>query len=208
MFTGIVQAVGSVLTLEPSGNECGLRIHAGGLDLTTVAVGDSIAVDGVCVTATAVDDTGFRTHVSTETLARTTLGRVDAGTAVNLEKALTLSSPLGGHLVSGHVDGTGVVHARTDGAQSLWLDLEAPAPLGRFIAEKGSICVNGVSLTVNGVSGSRFHVTLVPHTLQATTLGRLLPGDRVNLEVDIIARYLERLLLARHGAGEAAVKSQ
>jgi riboflavin synthase len=182
MFTGIVQAVGKIVRLNP------LEVDCGGLDLSGVAVGDSISVQGVCLTVTRLQPKGFTADVSTETL-RVTTG-LDRPGPVNLEKALAMGDRLGGHLVTGHVDGVGEV-AKVNGGI---VQFTAPKALARFVAAKGSICVDGVSLTVNRVDGERFEVNLIPHTLQATTLSRLAPGSKVNLEVDLIARYVERLL--------------
>jgi len=194
MFTGIIQAVGTLAAVEPRDAEQRLRIATGTLDLSDARVGDSIAVSGVCLTATILTGDGFWCDVSGETLARTTLGQLSAGSKVNLETALLPTTRLGGHLVSGHVDGVGsVVEQRAEG-QSLRVSVEVPRDLARYIAVKGSVCVNGVSLTVNEVSGAVFTVNLVPHTLQQTTLGENVIGTRVNIEVDLIARYLERLL--------------
>jgi riboflavin synthase len=159
-----------------------------------VQVGGSIAVSGACLTATALEAHAFAADVSRETLSLTTLGAAVPGTRVNIEKALQAGQALGGHYVTGHVDGVGEVIARHDDARSVRMEFEVPADLARYVARKGSICVDGVSLTVNGVSGRRFDVNLVPHTLEVTTLGDYRPGTRVNLEVDIIARYLERML--------------
>lgn len=197
MFTGIVQAVGSVQTLETRGDDMRLQIDATGLDLAGNAEGDSIAVSGVCLTVVALLDAGFAADVSNETLACTTLGELTCGARVNLEKALTPTTPLGGHLVSGHVDGLGEVLNRETDARSVRLDFRIPQELARYVARKGSICVDGVSLTVNQVQADRFCVNVVPHTLEQTTFGEFAPGRRVNLEVDLIARYLERLLIAR-----------
>lgn len=194
MFTGIIEAVGTVAAIEGRGGDAWLRIAAGELDLTDVAVGDSISVSGVCLTAVALTDDGFRADVSAETRSRSCLAHVAVGTPVNLEKALLPTTRLGGHLVSGHVDGVGEVLERRPDARSVRLRLRAPAPLARYIAAKGSVCVDGVSLTVNEVAGAEFSVNIVPHTLDHTTLGAFAPGRQVNLEVDLIARYLERLL--------------
>jgi riboflavin synthase len=183
MFTGIVQAVGRIVRLDP------LEIDCGKLDLSDVAVGDSIAVQGVCLTVTALTGKGFTADVSAET-RRVTTGLDRAGGAVNLEKSLALGEKLGGHLVAGHVDGVGEVLAFKDGV----LGVRAPRELARYIARKGSVCIDGVSLTVNRVEGDAFEVQLIPHTLDVTTLGGLRAGARVNLEVDLIARYVERLM--------------
>jgi riboflavin synthase len=185
MFTGIVQAVGEIVRLEPLEIECGM------LDLADTAVGDSICVQGVCLTVTALTRRGFTADVSRETLAVTT--GLDRAGRVNLEKSLALGERLGGHLVAGHVDGIGEVRRFEGGA----LEVRAPAELARYIARKGSICIDGVSLTVNRVDGALFEVYLIPHTLEVTTLPRLAAGARVNLEVDLIARYVERLLEAK-----------
>ena len=182
MFTGIVQAVGTIVRLEP------LEVDCGGLDLADVAVGDSICVQGVCLTVTTTRPRGFTADVSAETL-RVTTG-LDRTGSVNLEKSLAVGERLGGHLVAGHVDGVGEVTGFAGGV----LQVKAPAELARYIARKGSICIDGVSLTVNRVDGALFEVQLIPHTLSVTTLSRLQPGARVNLEVDLIARYVERLL--------------
>lgn len=182
MFTGIVQAVGRILRTNP------LEIDCAGLDLADVAVGDSICVQGVCLTVTAKRPRGFTADVSAETL-RVTTG-LDRPGEVNLEKSLALNGKLGGHLVTGHVDGVGEVVKFADGV----LRVRLPAALRRYVARKGSICLDGVSLTVNQVDGDAFEVQLIPHTLGVTTLARLAPGARVNLEVDLIARYVERML--------------
>lgn len=195
MFTGIVQGVGKIAVIgdEPPA-VTHMRIEAGTLDLGDVKVGASIAVDGVCLTAVAITGGGFSVDVSRETLARTTLGHVAADARVNLEKSLRLESRLGGHLVSGHVDGVGTVLQREDDAGSVRLLIQAPDDLARYIGRKGSVCIDGVSLTVNAVKEAAFELQLIPHTLQVTTAGRYRVGTRVNIEVDLIARYLERLL--------------
>ena len=198
MFTGIVQAVGRIeKRFEHPSGDVSLAIDTAGLSAADIAVGDSICVSGVCLTAVEVTPAGFRTDVSAESLARTTLGSLEAGRRVNLEAALTPESRLGGHLVSGHVDGIAQVLARWDDARSVRLELRAPGTLARYIAEKGSVSIDGTSLTVNAVDGATFDVNIVPHTLEATTLGELGPGCAVNIEVDQIARYVERLLSCR-----------
>ncbi len=204
MFTGIVQAVGKIEAIVSKGSDSSLEIACGKLPLEEVRVGDSIAVSGVCLTAVALTRTGFAADVSRETLTRTTLGEARVGTLVNLELAMTPKTRLGGHLVLGHVDGIGSVTACWEDGRSVRLRIKAPAELARYIAAKGSICVEGVSLTVNRVEGAEFEVNLVPHTLAETTLGMITVGARVNLEVDLIARYLERLLLGEQAA-EAGV---
>ncbi len=194
MFTGIIQTVGTVERIAPAGADRRLAIRASEFDLDQARIGDSIAVNGCCLTAVSLSGDVFEADVSHESLDRTTLGRLAAGGAVNLEKALTLATPLGGHLVSGHVDGVGeVVSRQPDGRSERWR-FRAPAALSRYIAEKGSICVDGISLTVNRVEGREFEVNIVPHTSEVTTLSGYRPGTPVNLEVDQIARYLERLL--------------
>lgn len=200
MFTGIVQAIGTVAAMEPRGGDVRLRIVTGKLDLADVALGDSVAVNGVCLTAVELPGDGFAADVSRETLSLTTLGDLVAGSPVNLEKALTLATRLGGHLVSGHVDGLGRVVERHDDARSVRFAIEAPAELARYIAHKGSIAVDGTSLTVNAVRGARFELNIVPHTLQETIMAAYRPGRAVNLEVDLVARYLERLLLGERAA--------
>lgn len=216
MFTGIIQAVGKIVVIETQGGpstssgqaDARVRIDAGGLDMGDVNQGDSIAVNGVCLTAVEYGSSGFTADVSSETLARTTLGSLRTGDRVNLEKALTPSSRLGGHIVSGHVDAVGEVLERQHAARSVRFRIQAPAAFARYIAAKGSICVDGVSLTVNAVTGAVFDVNAVPHSLQATILDEYRPGQRVNLEVDLIARYLERLLLGERAAGEDATLSR
>jgi riboflavin synthase len=197
MFTGIVQGVGRVRSIEARGGDVRMWIDTGDVPLGDVAVGGSIAVNGCCLTAIELEPTAFAADLSRETLSLTTAGEWSAGTAVNLEKALTAGQALGGHYVTGHVDGVGRVLSRHDDARSVRVEFEVPPELARYVARKGSICVDGVSLTVNGAAGSRFDVNLVPHTLEVTILGGYRPGTRVNLEVDIIARYLERLVAER-----------
>jgi riboflavin synthase len=194
MFTGIVQGVGRIRAVDPRGGDVAMWIETGGVALDGVEIGGSIAVNGCCLTAIELEPHAFRADLSRETLSLTTAGEWGSGTSVNLEKALTAGQPLGGHYVTGHVDGVGRVVARHDDARSVRVEFEVPTGLARYIARKGSVTVDGVSLTVNGVSGNRFDVNLVPHTLEVTVLGGYRPGTRVNLEVDIIARYLERLL--------------
>lgn len=193
MFTGIVQDRGTVAALTARGGDVRLVIRVGRLDLSKTAVGDSICVQGCCVTAVAVTADLFEADLSRETLGLTTLGGLAPGAVVNLEPALRAGDALGGHLVSGHVDGVGSVVSRTADARSTRLVIEAPADLARYIARKGSVAVDGVSLTVNEVEGTHFGVNLIPHTGNVTTLGELIPGAAVNLEIDQVARYVERL---------------
>jgi riboflavin synthase len=198
MFTGIVQAVGRVAQRVPQGDGVRLRVHAGALDLGDVVIGDSVAVAGCCLTVVERAPPHLAFDVSSETL-RCTTGFAH-GAAVNLERALRMADRLGGHLVSGHVDGVGGVVActpRVDGGREM--EIEAPAAIARYIATKGSIAVDGVSLTTNAVAGTRFTVNLIPHTLAVTTLAELAAGARVNLEVDVVARYVERLRAAPRG---------
>lgn len=199
MFTGIIQSVGRITRLEPLGGDVRLHVDTAALDLSDVQLGDSIAVSGVCLTVVALQSRGFAADVSNETLSLTTLGKHNSGDAVNLEKALRLADRLGGHLVSGHVDGVGKVVAVSADARSQRWTFEVPAPLARYIAHKGSVCIDGTSLTVNEVEGPRFGVNLIPHTVEHTAFHARRVGDAVNIEVDVIARYVERLI----GGGEA-----
>jgi riboflavin synthase len=194
MFTGIIVATGRVTAVAEKGGDLELAIDAAGLDLKRVAVGDSVSVQGVCLTVTRLEGTRFHADVSRETMAKTTLGSLSSGSRVNLEPSLRAGDALGGHWVSGHVDAVGKLTALVQDARSWRLEFELPASLMRFVAPKGSICVNGVSLTVNKVDGRRFDVNIIPHTRNATTLGELKIDDGVNIEIDVIARYLERLM--------------
>ena len=194
MFTGIVQATGSIHSSTPTDKGARIEIASGALDLGDVRIGDSIAVDGCCLTVIERTPLGFLVDVSQETLDCTT--GFAPGRAVNLAKALRLADRLGGHLVSGHVDGVGEVMRFEQVGESWLLEVRVPAALARYIARKGSITISGVSLTVNHVEADRFDVNLIPHTLEVTNLDALRPGARVNLEVDLVARYLERLLAA------------
>ena len=198
MFTGIVQTVGRIEErIEHPCGDVSLLVDTAAIRAADIEVGDSICVSGVCLTAIEVTPAGFRTDVSAESLARTTLQALEAGSRVNLEAALTPQTRLGGHLVSGHVDGIGELLARWEDARSVRFEFRVPEALARYIAEKGSVSIDGTSLTVNGVDGATFDVNIVPHTLRATTLGDLRPGSTVNIEVDQIARYVERLLTFR-----------
>ena len=192
MFTGIISAVGHIAERVPSAGAMRVRIEAGGLPLEDVALGDSIAVSGVCLTVVALHEAAFEVDVSQETLA--CAAGFESGAPVNLEKALRLADRLGGHLVSGHVDGRGVVTRVEPLGENRLLEVSVAPELSRYIARKGSITVNGVSLTVNAVEGARFSVNLIPHTLAHTNLGALEPGAQVNIEIDLLARYCERLL--------------
>lgn len=200
MFTGIIEAVGKIARMEPKGGDMRLRIQSGKLDLGDVKLGDSIAVNGVCLTVVELPGDGFWADVSLETLNHTSFNQLKTGSIVNLEKALTPQTRLGGHLVSGHVDGLGEIVSRREDARSIQFKVKAPDALAKYIAHKGSICVDGISLTVNAVAGAVFDLNIVPHTTQETTVGQWQAGVKVNLEVDVIARYLERLLLGDKAA--------
>jgi riboflavin synthase len=197
MFTGIIQATGTLVRIEPLGGDLRLtfdaRALAARIDASRLAVGESIAVSGACLTVTGFDGSSFSADVSRETLRLTTLGQLAEGSAVNLEAALRAGDPLGGHLMSGHVDGLAEVVGLNPDARSLQVSIEVPAELARYIAPKGSVGLDGVSLTVNAVEGRRFHVNLIPHTVAVTTFRSLTPGQHLNLEVDQLARYVERI---------------
>ena len=200
MFTGIIEAVGTVSALESRGSDMRVTIRSGKLDLADVRLGDSIAVNGICLTAVALPGDGFAADVSNETMRRSAFVDLKVGSRVNLEKALTPTTRLGGHLVSGHVDGVGELLSLNNDGRSVKMRIQAPAELAKYIAEKGSITIDGVSLTVNAVDGKLFDLNIVPHTMQETTLVDFAVGRRINLEVDLIARYLERLLLGDKAA--------
>lgn len=195
MFTGIIQAIGTVRRLEQRGGDIRLHIATGKLDMSDVQPGDSICTSGVCLTAVDLPGDGFVADVSNETTQRSSLAGFQPGRRVNLEKAMRPTSYFGGHIVSGHVDGIGRVLSITPDARAWRYQIEAPAALARYIAEKGSITVEGISLTVNGLNGALFDLTIVPHTVQETTIADWKTGSIVNLEVDVVARYLERLLM-------------
>jgi riboflavin synthase len=196
VFTGIVQDMGRIVALEPRAGDVRLRVAVERLPLDAVRSGDSIAVSGVCLTVVEHDAGGFAADVSNETLSLTTLGDLTPGSRVNLEPALRAGDPLGGHLVSGHVDGVGRVVSLAQDARSWRIRFETPPDIARYVARKGSIAIDGVSLTVNEVEGREFGINIIPHTWQVTTIGGYAPGRRVNLEIDPIARYVERLLAA------------
>jgi len=204
MFTGIIETLGTLESLTPSGGDRRLHVRAPGMDLSDTRLGDSIAVNGVCLTVTELAADGFTADVSRESLEVTTLGELSAGDRVNLERALALGDRLGGHLVSGHVDGVGEVVAMEPDARSTRVRFRAPAALARYIAAKGSITIDGTSLTVNRVEGAEFEVNIIPHTRDLTRFSVYAIGTRVNLEVDLIARYLERLMLGDRAAEPGA----
>jgi riboflavin synthase len=193
MFTGIILAKGRVTSLTERDGDLELGVDAAGLDVARIAIGDSVCVQGVCLTVTRKQDTYFYADVSRETMAKTTLGQLKVGSNVNLEPSLRAGDPLGGHMVSGHVDAVGNLKRIDPDARSWRLYFELPPALSRFVAAKGSICLNGVSLTVNNVDGLVFDVNIIPHTQAVTTLGELRVGDGVNVEIDVVARYLDRL---------------
>ena len=199
MFTGIIKAMGRIDSMTPVGGDVRLTVTSDGLPWGDYAVGDSIAVNGVCLTAVALHENGFDTDVSTETLDVTALKSLDPGATVNLEPALAAGERLGGHIVSGHVDCVGRVVRREGDARSIRFDVEIPAGYARYVARKGSICIDGVSLTVNEVQANRFSVNIIPHTAEVTIIGTYRVGTIVNIEVDLVARYLERLLMKDEG---------
>lgn len=202
MFTGIIEALGVVADLQIRGGEWRMSVHSDTLDFDDVILGDSIAVNGVCLTVTKLGNTLFEVDVSNETMQHTTLHGLKKSTRVNLEKALTPNKRLGGHIVSGHVDGVGeLIELRPDGG-SIRMDFRAPKELAKYIAQKGSICIDGTSLTVNSVNGATFSVNIIPHTQSETIIQDYRAGSKVNLEVDLIARYLERLMQGEHAADE------
>ena len=200
MFTGIIKALGTIKAMERRGGDVRLSVRSSGLPWSDYEIGESIAVNGVCLTAVSLHQHGFDTDVSNETLAVTALGGLTVGAAVNLEPALGLGERLGGHLVSGHVDCTGKVVACREDARSIRLSIEIPKDYARYVAKKGSVCVDGVSLTINEVSGSIFELNIIPHTAEVTIIGDYRTGTVVNIEVDLLARYIERLI-SRDGEG-------
>lgn len=205
MFTGIIEAIGTVQAKQPQGGDLKVTIETGSLDLSDVKLGDSIAVNGVCLTVITLHGNGFSADISNETLAHTRWSDIQMGDKVNLEKALMPTSRLGGHLVSGHVDGLGQVIKREEDARSIRFHVQAPKELSRYIAHKGSITVDGVSLTVNAVDGDVFELNIVPHTAKETTLYGFTAGRKVHLEVDLIARYLERLIAGQSQSSESNI---
>ena len=207
MFTGIIEDVGHIESLTPTGDDIRLRIRVNKLDMSDVALGDSIANNGVCLTVVDMSASGFSADVSHETIKRSGFADYKAGSKVNLEKAMLPSSRFGGHIVSGHVDGVGEVISVNPVGRYVEIWVQAPNDLARYLAEKGSITVDGVSLTVNAVDGAKFLITLIPHSLQETIIGGYKKGTKVNLEVDVVARYLERLMLGDKAAQSGQQKS-
>ena len=205
MFTGIIEAVGRIKKIEPVGGDMRLHLDVGNLDMSDVQLGDSIAVNGVCLTAIEFNKQYFVADVSNETINLTSLKGLSIGSEVNLEKALLPTTRLGGHLVSGHVDGLGEVVAIKEESRSIQIIIKAPDNLKHYIATKGSICIDGTSLTVNNITDTDFEINIVPHTQQETIIKNYMPGIKVNLEVDLIARYLERLLTKQDGESENGV---
>lgn len=197
MFTGIVRGIGRIVSRQESGGDVRLSIDFSGVDMALPGIGDSVSVDGVCLTAATAGGSVFAADVSRETLHVTTLGQLHEGAGVNLEPALCAGDALGGHLVSGHVDGIGELLSRRADARCWRLRYAAPPELVHYLARKGSVAVDGVSLTINGVDDQGFEISVIPHTMKTTNIGARRPGDAVNLEVDQVARYLERLLEAR-----------
>jgi riboflavin synthase len=202
MFTGIISAIGDIASLEERGGDVRLTIRSGNLNLTDVQLGDSIACNGTCLTAVELTGEGFVADVSVETLNLTTIGNWQTGSRINMEKAMQATDRFGGHIVSGHVDGIGEVVALEEDARSWCFRLRAPREIAKYIAHKGSITVDGTSLTVNVVEGAEFELNIVPHTMQHTVMGDYKVGTKVNLEVDLVARYLERLLLGDKAADQ------
>lgn len=200
MFTGIIESVGHIESMSRKGDDMRVTLNVGKLDMSDVQLGDSIATNGVCLTVVEYNQHTYVADVSMETIKRTGFAAYKAGDSVNLEKALMASSRLGGHIVSGHVDGVGEIKEIIDYGQTWEVWVQAPDDLARYIAQKGSITVDGVSLTVNDIDGAAFKLTLVPHTLKETIIQHYKAGTKVNLEVDVIARYLERLMLGEKAA--------
>ena len=205
MFTGIIESVGRIKRIDPVGGDMRLHVDVGSLDMSDVQLGDSIAVNGVCLTAIEFDHQHFAADVSNETITLTSLKDIAIGSEVNLEKALLPTTRLGGHLVSGHVDGLGEVISIKEESRSIQLMIRAPEELKHYIAMKGSVCIDGTSLTVNKIANTDFEINIVPHTQQQTVIKNYKPGTKVNLEVDLIARYLERLLTKQGGESQTGI---
>ena len=202
MFTGIIKAKGTITALDWIDGDLRLSVSSNGLSWSDYKIGESIAINGVCLTAVSLSDKGFDTDISTETLDVTALGRLEIGSIVNLEPSLSLGERLGGHLVSGHVDCIGSVKSKSIDARSIRLSMEIPVEHAHYIAKKGSVCIDGVSLTVNKVQGNTFDINIIPHTAKETIIGDYSEGTIVNVEFDLLARYLERLITKEKGAVE------
>jgi riboflavin synthase len=198
MFTGIIEAIGKIESIEDIDSDKRFVITSDSLDLSDVRTGDSISVNGVCLTVVDLQGKGFSVDVSVETLSCTTFNELVAGDKLNLEKALQLSSRLSGHMVSGHIDGKGIIQKKFADARSERFEIKFPAELGKYICKKGSICIDGVSLTINDVEESTFSINIIPHTLKETIFSEYTEGRQVNLEVDIVARYMESLMTDKH----------
>ena len=207
MFTGIIEAIGTIQRIEKKGGDYRLSINVGSLDMADVKLGDSIAINGVCLTVVGLQQSAFDADVSNETVSLTTMQDLKEGSSVNLEKALLPTTRLGGHLVSGHVDGVGQVANITQDARSTKYTIEVPDELKRYIAVKGSVCVDGTSLTINSVSDNCFEINIIPHTQEKTIIQTYKKGSKVNIEVDLVARYLERLLLGDADSNTGGEKS-
>jgi len=208
MFTGIIESIGTIAKIEKKSGDAELTFKVGQLGMSDVSLGDSIACNGVCLTAIKLNDYSFVADISNETLRLTTLGSLAAGSKINLEKALTPTTRLGGHLVSGHVDGIGEIMSIKKDSRSVQYKVQAPIELAHYIAKKGSICVDGVSLTVNEITDNIFELNLVPHTLNETTASDYKVGTKINLEVDLLARYLERLLTGQKTEPESSLNKK
>lgn len=202
MFTGIVKAKGRIQSLQNRGGDLRVRVRSTGLDWSAFETGESISVNGVCLTAEALHADGFEADISAETIDVTALGGLAVGSAVNIEPSISLGDRLGGHLVSGHVDCVGIVRARDDDARSVRLKIEFPEQYRRYLAKKGAVSVDGVSLTINAVSANAFEVNIIPHTVRETIIGDYTVGTAVNIEVDLLARYIERLLTDKRDPGD------
>ena len=208
MFTGIIKSIGKIISIKPSGVDTRLSVDVGNMPFDNVEMGESISINGACMTVVAFDKNSFSVDVSRESLAMTKLGRLGMGSTVNLERAMRLSDRLGGHLVSGHVDGVGQITQRVSEGQSVRFSVSVPVELAKYIAHKGSVCIDGVSLTVNDVHEKEFSLQVIPHTLQETIFSDYSIGDEVNIEVDLIARYLERLLMTTEEPSSSVTMEQ
>ncbi|UJF18856.1 riboflavin synthase [Vibrio sp. SS-MA-C1-2] len=208
MFTGIIEAVGNITAITPKGQDIAITVNSGTLDLDDVKLGDSIATNGVCLTVVQLTGNGYVADLSLETMNRTAFATYKTGQRVNLEKAMLPTTRMGGHMVSGHVDAVATIVSRHSLGRAIEFWLQVPSSLAKYIAEKGSITIDGISLTVNDVDGDKFKITIVPHTAQETTIEQFNVGTKINLEVDVIARYLERLILGDKAAESSSTKSE